>query len=194
MERSAQRSIQTPRASAEDKKPKTKPKRGCTTSSKANEKCKTRRRVALGTAQTIKINSIVTVASIITTRGNQVQNDNAQQLKHFKNAKQKLKYAEHPSLPRRENKLRYKTFNSTTHASNAQCPKKPSINQTCKSASPSTAGHQTTVENEDKQSRKYVKHEAQVHTQMQLIRSHTRSSTMCQTHTRAKVKFTNGGK
>ena len=76
----------------------------------------------------------------------------AQQLKHFKNANQKLEYAEHPSLSHRENKLQYKIFNSTTHASNAQCPKKPSINQTCKSASPSTAGHQTTVENEDKQS------------------------------------------
>jgi hypothetical protein len=152
MERSAQRSIQTPRDSAEDEKPTTKPTRSCTTSSTANEKCKTRWRVALGTAQTIKINTIVTVTSIITTRGNQVQHDNAQQLKHFKNANQKLEYAEHPSLSHRENKLQYKIFNSTTHASNAQYPKKPSINQTCKSASPSTAGHQTTVENEDKQS------------------------------------------
>jgi hypothetical protein len=152
MERSAQRSIQTPRPSAEDEKPTTKPTRSCTTSSKANEKCKTRWRVALGTAQTIKINAIVTVTSIIKTRGNQVQHGNVQQLNHFKSANQKLEYAEHPSLSHRENKLQYKNFNSTTHASNAQCPKKPSINQTCKSASPSTAGHQTTVENEDKQS------------------------------------------
>jgi hypothetical protein len=152
MERSTQQSIQTPRASAEDKKPTTKPKRGHIPSSTANEQFKTRWRVALGTAQTIKINTIVTVTSIITTRSNQVQHDNAQHLKHFKNAKQKLKYAEHPSLSRRENKLQYETFNSTTHASKAQCPKKPSINQTCKSASPSTAGRQTTAENEDKQS------------------------------------------
>jgi hypothetical protein len=117
MKRSAQQSIQTPRASAEHKKPTTKPTRSCATSSTANEQCKSRWRAALGTAQTIKINSIVTVASIITTRGNQVQHDNAQQLKHFKNAKQKLEYAEHPSLSHRENKLQYKTFNSTTHAS-----------------------------------------------------------------------------
>ena len=102
MERSAQQSIQTPRASAEDEKPKTKPTRSCTTSSTANEKCKTRWRAALGTAQTIKINSIVTVTSIITTRSNQVQHGNVQQLNHFKNAKQKLEYAEHPSLSHRE--------------------------------------------------------------------------------------------
>ena len=34
----------------------------------------------------------------------------AQQLKHFKNANQKLEYAEHPSLSHRENKLQCKNI------------------------------------------------------------------------------------
>ena len=138
MERSAQRSIQTPLASVEDEKPTTNPTRSCTTSSTANEQFKTRWRVALGTTQTIKINAIVTVRYIITTRSNQVQHDNIQRFKHFKDAKPKAqinKYAQHPSLSRLENKLQYKTFNSTTvdkrrkntHSSNSKCHKQTSI-------------------------------------------------------------------
>ena len=118
----------------------------------------------------------------------------AQQLKHFKNANQKLEYAEHPSLSHRENKLQYKIFNSTTHASNAQCPKKPSINQTCKSASPSTAGHQTTVENEDKQSpirqtRSASPYSNAAHSQPHQIINHVSNTYSCksQIHERREV-------
>jgi len=87
-----------------------------------------------------------------------------------------------------------KTFNSTTHASNAQCPKKPSINQTCKSASPSTAGHQTTVENEDKQSpirqtRSASPYSNAAHSQPHQIINHVSNTYSCksQIHERREV-------
>ena len=173
-------------------------KRGC------GIQFKTRWCVALGTTQTIKINAIVTVRYIITTRSNQVQHDNIQRLKHFKDARPKAqinKYAQHPSLSRLENKLQYKTFNSTTvdkrrkntRASYSKCPKKPSTTRHAMKRR-----HQQPDAKRKRQmelsNRRYANHEAQVHAQIHLIRSHTRNSTMNKHTLMQKVNFTNGGK
>ena len=72
--------------------------------------------------------------------------------------------------------------------------KKPSINQTCKSASPSTAGHQTTVENEDKQSpirqtRSASPYSNAAHSQPHQIINHVSNTYSCksQIHERREV-------